>query len=374
MRGSIQKKGTTYYVVLPVGTKRKWLKVGPNKKEAERVLALEMVRLHSGPYREIKKITFAEFARKWMGDYAQGAVKASTYEAYDSVLRIHLLPFFGTMELAKIALEDVQRYVATKQQEGRVKPKTINNTLVPLKEMFTHAVRWGYLRENPAHYVEKPRVPHREMDFLTPEEVRHFLTTLLPETYPFYLTAIMTGMRLGELLAMKWGNLDWRRQQYIVKESVYKGRFVEPKSTKSIRTINLPSTLLEALRAHRTRQAEVKLRIGEAYQDHDLIFCTALGRPFDRGNVLKREFWPLLKQAGLRRIRFHDLRHTFATLLIAQGKSPKYIQAQLGHASIQVTMDRYGHLLPDVHQQAAQRLEKTLFGSSVRKPLETSAL
>jgi integrase len=101
-----------------------------------------------------------------------------------------------------------------------------------------------------------------------------------------------------------------------------------------------------------------------------LIFCTALGTPLDQGHVLKRSFWPLLKQAGIRRMRFHDLRHTFATLLIAQGESPKYIQAQLGHASIQVTMDRYGHLLPDVNQQAARRLEESLFGASVRNPLE----
>jgi integrase len=109
------------------------------------------------------------------------------------------------------------------------------------------------------------------------------------------------------------------------------------------------------------------------YQDHDLIFCTAFGTPLDRGNVVKRDFWPLLRQAGLRRIRFHDLRHTFATLLIAQGESPKYIQAQLGHASIQVTMDRYGHLLPDINEQAARRLEDSLFGPSVRKPLENPA-
>jgi integrase len=274
------------------------------------------------------------------------------------------------MELAKITLEDVQGYVATKQHEGRLHPKTINNTLVPLKEMFMHAVRWGYLRENPAQYVEKPRVPHREMDFLTPDEVRYFLSTLPPEKYPFYLTAILTGMRLGELLAMKWPYLDWQRGQYVVRESVYKGRFIEPKSNSSKRAINLPGVLLEALRRHRARQAEMKLRMGETYQDHELIFCSAAGSPLDRGKVLKREFWLLLKQAGIRRIRFHDLRHTFATLLIAQGESPKYIQAQLGHASIQVTMDRYGHLLPDVNQQAARRLEENLFSPSVRKPLE----
>jgi integrase len=162
------------------------LKAGPNKKEAERVLVQEVARLHSGPYREMKKITFAEFARKWMSDYARGSIKASTYESYESVLRTHLVPFFGAIELGKIALEDVQRYVATKQREGRVKPKTINNTLLPLKEMFTHAVRWGYLRENPAHYVEKPRVPHHEMDFLTKEEIHCFLSAAPQDHYLFF--------------------------------------------------------------------------------------------------------------------------------------------------------------------------------------------
>jgi integrase len=177
-------------------------------------------------------------------------------------------------------------------------------------------------------------------------------------------------MRLGELLAMKWSNLDWHRSQYFVEESLYQGRFVDPTSAHSKRAINLPQSLIEVLRTHKARQSERHLQGGEAYQDHDLIFCTASGTPLDRGDVVKREFWPLLRQAGLRRIRFHDLRHTFATLLIAQGESPKYIQAQLGHASIQVTMDRYGHLLPDVNRQAARRLEDSLFGSFVRKPLE----
>jgi len=148
---------------------------------------------------------------------------------------------------------------------------------------------------------------------------------------------------------------------------------VEPKSASSKRAINLPRTVLDALRTHKARQSERRLQAGKAYQDHDLIFCTPLGTPLDRGNVVKRDLWPLLRQAGLRRIRFHDLRHTFAILLIDQGESPKYIQAQLGHASIQVTMDRYGHLLPDINEQAARRLEESLFGPSVRKPLENPA-
>jgi integrase len=151
-----------------------------------------------------------------------------------------------------------------------------------------------------------------------------------------------------------------------VEESLYKGRFVEPKSAVPRQTVNLPSILLEALQVQRARQAERKLQVGRAYQDDDLIFCTVLGTPMDRGDVLKRDFWPLLKQTGLQRVRFHDLRHTFATLLIDQGQPPKCNQAQLGDASIQVTMDRYSQLLPDAHQHAANGWKR----ASLDRPLE----
>jgi integrase len=169
-------------------------------------------------------------------------------------------PFFSAMELGRITLEDVQRYVAAKQQEGCVQPKTIKNTLVPRKEMFTPAVRWGYLRGNPARHVEKPRGPHREMDFLTKEEIHQFLSAVPQDRYPFFPAAIMTGMRLGELLAMKWSNVDWHRGQYAVRESLYKGRFIKPKSASSKRAINPPRTLLEVLRTHKARQSEKRIQ------------------------------------------------------------------------------------------------------------------
>lgn len=362
MRGSIQKKKGNYYVVLALGGKRKWIPAGRTKHGAEKVLAEEVSRTHRGPYRELKKLSFKEFTPKWLEEYARGKVKESTFESYQQIFRTHLLPYFGDYPLQQITPEDIQKYVTLKRREGQIAPKTINNTLVPLKEMFKHAVRWRYLHESPAIYVEKPRVPRKEMDFLTREELRQFLEHVHAEHYVLFLTACLTGMRRGELLAMKWSNLDWNRRQYFIKESLYKSGFTEPKSSYSMRAVNLPPVLLASLKRHHVKQAEIKL--GNRYDSHDmdLIFCKKDGKPLDPNNLVKRIFLPTLKRAGMRRIRFHDLRHTFASLLIAQGENPKYIQNQLGHSSIQTTLDRYGHLMPETHRQAAERLQEAVFG------------
>ena len=133
-------------------------------------------------------------------------------------------------------------------------PQTIKNTLFPLKEMLKHAVRWGYLRESPALYIETPRVPHYEMDFMTVEEIHIFLNHVAQKWYALFLTAVMTVMRRGELLAMKWNNIDWNREQYFVREALYRKSLVEPKSATSRRAINLSPTLMDSLRAHRARQ------------------------------------------------------------------------------------------------------------------------
>ena len=319
----------------------------------------------------MKKITFDDLTDLWLTQYAEGAVKPSTLTSYKSVINTHLKPYFGAYELTHITPENVQAFV-TRMRERKLSPKTILNQIVILKQIFKHVARWGYLRSSPAEHVERPRIPHREMDFLTPEEIRLLLDAaeqVCPERYSLFLTAVMTGMRRGELLAMKWQNLDWKRRQYFVKESYYRGHFQEPKSEKSRRAINLAPIVFNTLERICLKQKANGLHEDDAYRD--LIFCHADGRPLDPDHLGKKEFHRVLKAAGMRHIRFHDLRHTYVALLIAQGEYPKYIQHQLGHASIQVTLDRYGHLMPEVNEQAASRLETQVFGLSVRQALDT---
>jgi integrase len=322
---------------------------------------------------ELKEIDFAGFSERWFREYADGAVKLSTLAAYRPVVKNHLTPYFADVRLTGVSLEYVQGYVTEKREAGYA-PKTIRNHIVILKEMFKHAVRWGYLRFNPALEVDLPRIPHREMDFLIPDEIRLFLETakeVQPDHCVLFLAAVMTGMRRGELLAMKWRNVDWQRRQYFVKEAYYRGRFDQPKYERSRRPIDLTKTVCERLMDLYDAQKDIKKK--GLYNDLDLIFCRRDGIPLDPDTVSKIEFHRILKSTGIRRIRFHDLRHTYAALLVAQGESPKCIQCQLGHSSIQVTLDRYGHLMPDVNEAAAARLEEQVFGPPIRKILEIGA-
>ena len=218
--------------------------------------------------------------------------------------------------------------------------------------------------------VTHPKIPRREMDFLTPAEVRLLLECVKPAWYPFFLTAVTTGLRIGELLAMKWGNLEESSELYYVREiwarkrPGYSGGFAEPKTDESKQPIDLSPACLDALRRQRKQQAEEKLKAGDKYEGLDLIFATSMGKPLDDKNVVHRQFEPSLEAAGLRKIRFHDLRHTCAALLIDQGESPKYIQRQLRHASIETTFNRYGHLFPEKKREAMRRLDEKLLGTA----------
>jgi integrase len=286
---------------------------------------------------------------------------------YDGLFRKHLLPILGDRPLPSIGVEDVQELKSTKLAEG-LSPQTVKHLLRLLRQMLNHAVDWGYLRRNPATKVKDPSVPIKEMDCFSPEEVRLFLEHVPAKWKAFFLMAITTGLRQGEILAAKWSNLDWNSQQYFVRENLarkrgkYEGGLAPTKTEGATARVDVSPHCLDALRQHRARQAEEKLQAGEGYEDMDLIFANPLGTPLDHKNVVNRVFNPTLEAARLRRIRFHDLRHTCASLLIDMDENPKYIQRQMRHASIDTTFNRYGHLFPDKKREAMQRLDGLLMG------------
>ncbi|MDH5769277.1 MAG: site-specific integrase, partial [Nitrospirota bacterium] len=233
-----------------------------------------------------------------------------------------------------------------------VKPKTVINELVPAKEMLKHAVRWGYLKVNPAEYVERPRVEKEEMDILIPDEIKLFLEQVTPKYKPFFLTAILTGMRRGELLGLQWGDIDWNSKQIYVRRLLWKGQFVTPKSKLSVRRIDMSPYLAVELKKH---------LMSSPFKELDnLVFCNSESKPFDADTLVKRQFLPALRRAKIRHVSFHSLRHTNVALRIEQGQNIKYIQNQLGHASIQTTLDRYGHLIKEVNSEQAKKLDSIL--------------
>ncbi len=360
-KGSVVQRSGTWYAVYRDGGTQKWERVGNSKRTAEKVLAKRINQINNGTFQEFEKILFEEFSAKWLSDYAKISVKISTYNSYETIVRLHLNPQFGKQYLHRVSTADIQKFVSEKITKENLKPKSVVNFLVPLKEMFKHAVIWGFIKRDPSLYVKRPRIELEEMDFLIPKEIRLFLNHVKSNYYSLFLTAVMTGMRRGEILALKWGDIDWNSNQISVKRSIYKGEFVNPKSKNSIRRIVITPLLRQALEQHRL--------IGRT-SELGLVFSNENGLPLNPDNLIKREFHPALDRAGLRRIRFHDLRHSYASLLISQGENIKFIQSQLGHSSAKTTLDRYGHLMPNLENDAARRLDKTVFGSFVRKLLE----
>ena len=202
------------------------------------------------------------------------------------------------------------------------------------------------------------------MDFLKPDEIRLLLEHSREPFKTIFLTAVLTGMRRGEILGLQWGDIDWNSNTIFVRRSIYwltwkengenktRWQFISPKSKRSVRSIVLSPRLKEALEIH---------RLTAPINPEDLVFCNGQGNPIDPDNMVKREFFTALSFAGLRKIRFHDLRHSYTTLLISQGENVKFIQSQLGHASIQTTMDRYGHLLPCNQYGVGSKLDSQIF-------------
>ncbi len=390
MRGSIVRRAlkgagdgkqvSGYYIVYDLPAKydaakghyvrnQKWESVPPpsTRRHAERLLAERLAQLHAGSYLEPSRAPLRDFADLWLEKYALGQVRPATMEQYHWLLDRHILPVLGDKPLCSINPEDAHGLRSAKMADG-LSPQSVKHLLRLLRQMLGHAVLWGYLRANPCDSVKAPVVPRHEMDCLSPAEVRLFLAHVPASWYAFFLTAVTTGLRMGEMLAMKWDNLSWHTARYHVKEMWSRPRdgkeagFAPPKTATSAQPVDLTPTCLEALRGHRQRQAQEKLEAGEKYTDLGLVFATRTGSPWDHRNVTRRYFESSLRAAGLRVIRFHDLRHTCASLLIAQGESPKYVQRQLRHASSQMTFDRYGHLFPDTHHEVTRRLDVTLFG------------
>ncbi len=369
--GSCKHPRAGYSIVFRVGNRQRWQSVGRNKKDAERCLTDTLSHLHQGTFREPQPVLFGAFAQQWLEDYARGAVKPLTWRSYRGLMRVHLIPAFGHLLLMQITPQDVQSFLARCLRDKGLSPKTVNHLLILFKTMLKHARQWGLLRENPTELVKLVRVEQQEMDFLQPQEIPLLLQHADEPYRTLFLLAALTGMRRGELLGLQWGDIDWHRNVIHVRRTLYSQtkaelaelresptdvwRFSTPKSKRSIRAIEMSPKVREALELHRL--------ICPVSPD-DLVFCSKEGRPIYAENMIRREFLPALSRAGIRRIRFHDLRHTYTTLLIAQGENVKFVQSQLGHASIETTLDRYGHLLPDTHRQVGERLDAQVFGGA----------
>ncbi len=309
--------------------------------------------------------TLEQFLLDWLENSQKQSVRPRTYERYREIVQLHIVPVLGSQRLQKLSAQHVQAFYTKKVNDG-LSPSTVEVFHCVLHKALDTAVKWGLVPRNVCDLVSPPHRESFEIKPLDAEQAHALLSAARGHRLEaLFILAIATGMRRGELLALKWqdinfstGTLQVRR---ILTRFPEKG-FVEaePKTQKSRRNVVIAAFALDALRKHRTRQLETKLKAGSSWQEHDYVFCTSVGTHLNPSKDVLDELKKLLNQAGLPDIRFHDLRHSAATLLLSEGVHPKVVQEMLGHSTISMTMDVYSHVLPSMQQDAVNRLNTVL--------------
>jgi integrase len=307
--------------------------------------------------------TLGQFLIRWLQDSVKPTVRPKTYTSYSQLLRIHILPALGAVPLAKLDPPRVQRFLNDKLAEGRLSARTIQYLHAVLRAALGQAMKWRLVSVNVATLVDPPRAVRREVRALSPAEARAVLEATRGDWLEaLYTLALAVGLRQGEALGLHWQDVDLDAGTLRVRVALQRleGRglqIVEPKTARSRRSIALPPQVVESLRAHKARQANA----GCGWHDNDFVFTTATGEPLEGSSVTHR-FQKLLRRAGLPHLRFHDLRHACASLLLAQGVHPRVVMETLGHSQISLTMNTYSHVIPALQRDAAERMDMILSG------------
>ena len=311
-----------------------------------------------------KDQTVQQHFERWL-EVHKTKIRWSSYLGYRSILKKHILPTLGHVPLQRLRALDLDALYARKLEEGYA-PGTIGGIHMVLHMALKQAVSWQLVARNVSEDVSPPRETQpQERQILTPEQAQRLLVAAKGHRLEAMLTlALATGMRRGELLALRWQDIDVQHACLYVRHSANRlpggYRVTEPKTASGKRKILLPQFVLEALQQYRIRQLEAKLKAGPQWEEHDLVFCNIYGR-FLNTNSLQVLFSSLLKKAGLPHMRFHDLRHSAATILLSMGVPAKVVQELLGHSHISITLGVYGHVLSSMQQEAMDKLD-TLFG------------
>jgi integrase len=370
---TIRKRNGKWFIFVNYRGRRKAKCIGASRQLAEQVKRQLEAKLTLGDLGFLaeapKTVTFAEYSQRWLTQRAAEVdLKDSTVASYKQLLRLYVLPAFGRLAVNGIERSYVKQFLGDWSQKATLSRNTLRLMMCTLRVILNGAVEDGIIDRNPAEKLgrfTKTEKPDNQAQAMTREEAQAFLTAAIEtrqELYPLFLMALRAGLRKGELIALKWGDIqfggdDDSNRYILVQRNYVQGRFTTPKSKKS-RRVDLSKQLRRALLELRDKRMLEAFMAGRPSISDDLVFPSKANTPLDANNLVHYHFQPLLESAGLRHFRFHDLRHTFGSLLIQDGASLSYVKEQMGHASIKVTADTYGHLIPGADINWIDRLDR----------------
>lgn len=346
-------------VTLPGG--RRKVMYGHSRDEVRRLLAEALASRENGNLTDARGMTLGAFLDLWLAEVAKPSVRHWTFKGYEVHVRLHIKPSLGRTALDRLEPAQIQRLLNERLKSG-LSPKSVRYIRGTLRTALAHAVRWGYITRNPAAVIDGPRVEPYEAKAFTVFEAREFLRAIRGDRLQaLYSVALTMGLRQGEALGLRWQDVDLRLGTLRVAKQLQRinGEFqlVEPKTKRSRRILALPAVALRDLRDHHDRQQAERTQAEEGWNEVDLVFTRSDGGPID-GTVVSHQFHRILERAGLPQRRFHDLRHSCATLLEAQKVSPRVAMEILGHSHIAVTMNMYTKVVTALKRDAANRIDK----------------
>jgi len=379
MKGSIRQRSKGSWELCidtgrdPVTGKRQrhFENVQGRKAEAQRRLRELLLSVEQGTYVKSDRLTVAQFLEEWLQDYVATNTAPRTTERYQEIVRVHLIPALGSLPLLSLRPHHIQKYYSQALESGRRDGKgglsalTVHKHHRILYESLKYGVRQGILVHNPAEAVTPPHGQSKELTIVGANRLQLILEAAKESPYHalFFMIAY-TGVRRGEALGLRWGDIDLEKASLSVVQTLQQLRngeyiFREPKNKHSRRQIALSPSLAIALWEYRLKQEQARRLLGKPLAPTDLVFSHPDGRPL-RPNTVSRALQEIARSIGLNDVRLHDLRHAHATILLQQGVHPKIVQERLGHSSVATTLDIYSHVTPGLQEAAARRFDEGL--------------
>ncbi len=383
MKGHIVKRSSDSWSIVielphdPATGKRRqsWHTIKGTKREADKKLRELLTAQDNGIFIKSSKQTFGDWLESWCRDYVKIQTTQRTFDSYYQNVVSHIMPALGKVVLTELDAQTIQAYYAHQLEKGRSDGKgglSARSVLYQhriINKCLKQATKLGLIMRNPADAVEPPRPRRTAVAVPDKNELPKLLDAFESSPYyVFYCLLLYCGMRRGEALALRWKNIDLKEGKLQITETAFtlrSGEYVikEPKTPHSRRSIDIPPTMKLLLLEYKSDQTAYYAKLGVELNSHDFVFTRPNGEPLNP-NTVTHTFLKAVRKAGFNNLRLHDLRHFHATLMLQAGVHPKIVSERLGHASINITLDTYSHVMPGMQKKAAMLFDKMLISNN----------